>query len=158
MQILRTEDPRDRLAKARRTELVKFARANGMKDIDPNMPAELIRGILRQCGLTNIQIPNRVLGQPNQPHGNAPLQSSNAPVVPTQGIEVNALADLARQYKAEQERAAASGVDESGKPLKDMSINELRKICQGLGIHLGRRDNMATMREKIEAERGKNPA
>lgn len=153
MQLHKIDDPRDRLAKARRSELVKFARANNVTEIDPNMPAELMRGILRSKGLTRIQIPDRVLGHPNQPHGNAPLHASNAPVTPTQGVEVNALADLERQWKQEQAGPRAPAPAEE-KPLKDMSINELRKVCQGLGIHLGRRDNMVTMREKIEAKRG----
>lgn len=150
MQLNRIDDPRDQLAKARRSELVKFARQNGVKDIDPNMPANLIRHKLRSMGLTRIMIPTRILGQPNQPHGNAKVSASNAPVIPTSGVEVSAMADLERQWR--QEAAAPKPVE--GPPLKSMGINELRAECKRLDIKLERRDNMVSMREKIEAKRG----
>lgn len=149
MQILRTEDNRDSLQKARRSELVKFARQSGVKDIDPNMPANLIRHKLRTLGLTRIQIPTRILGQPNQPHGNAKVSASNAPVIPTSGVEVSAMADLERQWR--QEASAPKAAE--APTIKGMGINELRAECKRLDIKLERRDNMVSMREKIEAVR-----
>lgn len=145
----KTTDPRDSLSKARRTELVKFSRAQGFKNIDPNMPAELIRHLLRQNGVRSIPIPQRLLGQPNQPHANAPLHASNVSPPQTNGVEVSAMVDLARQFAQEQRTAPAA---DEAKPLKDMGINELRARGKELGIKFERTDNIPKMRDKIEAK------
>lgn len=157
MQLNRIDDPRDSLSKARRSELIAYARANGVKEIDPNMPAILMREILRGKGLTRIKIPNRPLG--------AIGQTGALPDHPlTSGVEADATADLARQWAqqsapAPAAPAAAPATSARDKPLADMGINELRKVCQDLGIKLGRTDNMKSMREHIEAHRnGQNAA
>lgn len=139
MQLNRIDDPRDPLSKARRSELVKYARANGVKEIVPDMPALLMRDILRRRGLTRPPIPNRPLGaqvQNGLPAVAAGTQQS--------GVEADALADLARQYQQQRQPPA---------PLAptSMGINELRAECKRLGIKLSRRDNMNSMREKIGA-------
>lgn len=66
-ELKRIDDPRDALGKAKRIELAAFARANGVQEINPRMPAEMMRDILRERGLTNIQIPNRRLGAVGNP-------------------------------------------------------------------------------------------
>jgi hypothetical protein len=135
MQLNRIDDPRDPLSKARRSELVRYARANGVKEIDPDMPALLMRDILRRRGLTRPPIPNRPLGAQVQ---------NGLPAVGTQqnGVEADALADLARQYQQQRQPPLAPST---------MGINELRAECKRLGIRLSRRDNMNSMREKIGA-------
>lgn len=155
MQLNRIDDPRDSLAKARRSELVIFARQNNVKDIDPNMPADLIRHKLRTMGLTRIQIPTRILGQPNQPHGNARVSASNAPVIPTSGVEIGAMADLERQWRQE---SAAPAPKAEAPSLKNMGINELRSLGKSMGIKFERTDNMPKMRIKIEAKRNAQDA
>lgn len=149
MILNRIEDSRDALAKATRHELAQFAKANNVAEIDPEMPALLMREILRRRGLTNIKIPNRQLGAPPPRPGDGQGET----MAGRSGPEVDAVDDLARQW-AEQKAASGHVEREPEKPLADMNINELRKICGGLGIALSRRDNMKTMREKIEAYRG----
>jgi len=57
------DDPRSPLEKARRAELIAFARDRGVKEIKHDMPATLIRKILRAKGITDIRPPMRQLGQ-----------------------------------------------------------------------------------------------
>lgn len=78
------EDPRDSLDKARRVELVPFAKTHGL-NVDENTPAILIRHMLRQKGVHRIAIPERVLG------GQAPGND--------RANDIDAVADLARQYQ-----------------------------------------------------------
>jgi hypothetical protein len=109
MQILKVQDPRNTLDRARRSELAAFAKANGVKEIVPTMPATLMRKILRSKGLTNIVIPNRQLGQVSptkidlkgaqrkSDNGHSRRQQSEENVV-----EVDAEEDLMRQWLAQQ--------------------------------------------------------
>lgn len=131
------DDPRDALERARRPELVRFARANGVEGITSDMPAILIRRKLRDRGLTKISVPLRLLGQVETPT-----------IVETQpserGAVVDAAADLERQFAAQ----ATKSPDQ-------MSILELGAEMKRLNIKRDRRDNMATLRAKIEGH-GKN--
>lgn len=164
MILNKVEDPRDTLAKARRWELVQLAKANGVSEIDADMPADLMRTILRQKGVTRVQIPPRPLGQQNQPNARKMYRNGQLltpPPAPARQeqqkvVEVNADADLMRQWQ--QERAAQKNAEAApAKPLDQMGINELRNECKRLGIHVERRDNMQTMKAKIEAH-GQNAA
>jgi len=138
MQLNRIDDPRDPLSKARRDELRRYARKNGI-EVHPDMPALLLRDLLRQRGLTRPPIPNRPLGAQVQ---------NGLPALPSggqqNGVEADAIADLARQYQ--QQRQPPPPLAPS-----TMGINELRAECKRLGIKLERRDNMNSMREKIGA-------
>jgi hypothetical protein len=157
MILNKIEDRRDSLDKARRRELHDFAVANGVKEITSDTPAILARHILRQRGLTRIVTPPRPLGARNQPGTGLKYQNhmqTPGGQQPPQGVEADMIADLARQF-ATQARPPA--VDPSGdKPLAKWSINELGAEMKRLNIHRDRRDNMKTMREKIEAHRGQN--
>lgn len=133
----RIDDPRDALDKARHIELVAFVRANGILDITPDMPAILIRRRLRAKGIRRIPIPERPLG--------VVTGQTITDTAPT-GIESDAADDLERQFKATPKPVAQD------KKLSQMSINELRAHGKKLGIKWSRRDNMITMREKIEAQ------
>lgn len=159
MQLNKIDDPRDKLAKARRSELVRYARANGIQTFEfmgqtfnPSFAdAEITRAYLRSVGLRNPPIPNRALGQINQPHGNAKESASSAPIPPTNGVEVSALAHLVQQSKRPDPVVEPPS-------LNQMGINELRSLGKSLGIKFTRKDNMPTMRDKIEAKRGENAA
>lgn len=142
-KLLSVIDPRDRLAKARRTELMAYAASHGIK-LDENMPADLMRSQLRERGLTRPDIPHRVLGAPKDGVG------VSTPVQAKADNEISTEADLARQWQAEQ--AKAQQVQAEGKSLDDMTINELRAKGKELGIKFERRDTMPTMREKIQAK------
>jgi len=145
MYLNKIDDPRDPLQRARQADILKFARERNIKEISHDMPAMLARPIIRSKGLNgqfaawaraNVQF--APLGQPSGPA-----------VTSDQANAVDAEADMARQFA--QQKAEPS--------LDGMGINELRKECQRLQIKLGRRDNMDSMRSKIEAERnGQNAA
>lgn len=147
----RIEDARDRLSKMRRWELQQYARHHGVP-YDVQMPAPLLAQLLRSRGLNGADapVPPRPLGQPNQPHARKLYNADGTPKVHVRPVqteapgEVNAEADLLRQWQEQQKQTA-------GKSLSDMGINELRAECKRLGIKLGRKDNMNTMREKIGA-------
>lgn len=147
MQLNRIDDPRDPLSKATRGELRRFAKSighynfvySGMNWTAESAPATITRAFLRSIGQTRIKIPNRPLG--SQVQNGLPA----TPAMASQnGVEADALADLARQYQQQRQPPA---------PLAPtaMGINELRAECKRLGIKLSRRDNMNSMREKIEA-------
>lgn len=134
----RVEDPRDRLEKATRLELWRFAQENGVNEITPEMPAMLMRPILRRRGLTNISVPRRELGSPR---GSA--VSNNSTVAASQA---DATADLARQWQQEKIRK------EDEKATEEMSFMDLRKALKAKGVKFSRRDNMQTLREKWRGE------
>jgi len=156
MILNKIEDPRDNLEKATRRELFLFAREQKVNEISDEMPAILMRDILRRRGLTRIRVPPRPLGAMSGGHASA------GPAVPeANGVEADAIADLARQW-AQQARApeaarmpSVPSVPASGKPvaLATMDINALRRICKAEGIPMGRRDRMPDLVAKIEAKR-----
>jgi hypothetical protein len=133
--VARIEDPRDSLEKARRAELERFAKANGVKEINGDMPAILMRAILRQKGLTRISIPPRTLGQ-YQPN---PGEMPSAPAVAQGGGSVDAVADLARQFAQQQAQPEA----------KEMSFTEIRSELKRRGIKFGRSDKFADLKAKL---------
>ncbi len=96
MQLLTTQDPRDNLEKARLGELVTFAKANRVSGIDPAMPAILIRRILRNKGLIDIDVPVRPLGQ------TADARGSSGPSTAENTVEMLADDDLMHQWRREQ--------------------------------------------------------
>ncbi len=163
-QLKSIDDPRDNLEKAHRPELVRFARANGLTHITEDMPAILIRHELRTRRLTNIRIPPRPLGaQQNHPDALA------ASPQPQNVVEVNAAADLARQYEQQLanqrepepesiQRARPPKYPNRLKPRPPQEINQLRDECKRLGIKMERRDGKAQLKAKIEAHRGQNAA
>lgn len=140
MQLLNVTDPRDNLAKAKRTELVSYAHKEGQTDITPAMPAILIRNILRSRGLSRIQIPRRVIGERvdwKTGGKSAPEANPDTPA----SVEVNMEDDLARQF-------AASSAPKIVTP-ENMTMPQLRMACKDKGIKMVRKDNAATLREKL---------
>lgn len=154
------DDPRDVLSRMRRWELVQYARRHNVTEINPDMPGPLIASILRSKGLTgrDAPVPPRPLGKQNQPHARRLYNADGSPKVhqarpqAQEAVgEVNAEADLMRQWQEQQQRAQQPA------PRAESPINALRAECKRLGIKLDRRDNMQTMKAKIEAH-GQNPA
>lgn len=139
MILNKIEDPRDALAKATRHELLQHARANRVSEIQHDMPATLMRKILRSRGLTRIAIPKRQLGAQVQPH--AAVQSNDAP-----GIELDAEADLMRQYMTQSKAPVVQSLG-----IDAMDINALRAECRRLNIKMARGENTASLREKVKA-------
>lgn len=152
MILNKIDDPRDNLEKARRPELVRFAQSKGLHNITEAMPAILIRRELRSRGLTNIQIPRRVLGSQNQNGATMPAAMPADQKV----VEVNAEDDLARQFRQQPPPPS----EERPRRLVErprQEINVLRDTCKRLGIKMGRRDNLDSLKAKIEAH-GKDAA
>ncbi len=146
MILNKIEDPRDNLEKATRRELFLFAREQKVNEISDEMPAILMRDILRRRGLTRIRVPPRPLGAMNGGHASA------GPAVPeANGVEADAIADLARQWA--QQARAPEAQEPAAPPLATMDINALRRICKAEGIPMGRRDRMPDLVAKIEAKR-----
>jgi hypothetical protein len=139
-------DPRDNLDKARRPEIYKFAQENGVKEITPEWPASGMRLELRKRGLTNIKIPHRIFGTPD----NRTMLNSNGAPMPvsaqTQGpVEVDAAADLMRQV--------ASGAYEQPPPdYSAMTRAELAKTCKARGIKMARTDKKEILMEKLRGQ------
>lgn len=96
MQLLTIQDPRDDLEKARLRELVAFAEKHSVTSVSPTMPAPLIRKILRSQGLTNIEIPVRLLGQVPGARGSAGQST------PENTVEMLADDDLMEQWRRQQ--------------------------------------------------------
>lgn len=154
------DDPRDVLSRMRRWELVQYARQHKVTEVSPEMPGPLIASILRSKGLNgrDAPVPVRALGQQNQPHARRLYNPDGTPNVnkasrqtqPVPAGEVNADADLMRQWQEQQKR------DHQPAPRAESPINALRAECKRLGVKLDRRDNMQTMKAKIEAH-GQNP-
>jgi hypothetical protein len=131
MQLLTSVDPRDNLEKAKRMELFRFARQNGIKEIEEAMPAMLMRKILRSRGMTNIRVPDRPL---------ASTRPTNMEAMTTSQVNViDVETDLERQYMAEKQAA----------DYEAMPLNELRAECKRRGIKMARTDNLQSLRDKL---------
>lgn len=133
MQLNKIDDPRDRLEKARRKELERFAETHNVAEIKPGMPAMLMRKILRRRGLTDIRIPHRPLG--GQSRANSVVPDSVAQ-------EDVASMDAADLLAAEWEQPSVS----------EMSITELRKACKAKGIPLARTDKKTDLIGKLNGD------
>lgn len=140
LQLTRIEDPRDNLERASRDELFRFAQDRGVKEIDDRMfmganAAIMMRKILRQKGMTNIQVRPQQLGMPP-----GVGESASSPVPSTETISADEMAE--RDYAAQQ--AVNPEV-----PVEKMDIRQLRHECKARGIKMARTDNLKTLREKL---------
>lgn len=125
MQVLRIEDPRSGLERASRYELCQLAAANGITEITYECGLDLksIIEILRSKGVHSIKVPDRPLG-----------------------IYKPVLLGLEDQPRTEPVKSEPVKMD---KPVKQMSMTELRSECKRRGIKMARTDNMNTLREKL---------
>lgn len=135
--LLKVEDPRDSLDKARRSELLAFARANGVKEIAHDMPAVLMRRILRSKRLTNIRIPRRTLGQPELRQ-----DAMVATAEPSNVVSLDAGDELMRQYQAGAMQAPSPS-------FATMTRAELAKACKAKGIGMSRTDKKEDLMAKL---------
>ena len=156
MQLLTIEDKRDNLEKATRRELFLFAQANKVAEISDEMPAMLMRDILRRRGMTRIRIPPRHLGAMN-----GGRHSPQIAVPEANGIEADAISDLARQWQAQQRNSAPPpppAVREPAEIDEKTDINVLRRMCQKRDIKMSRRDRRPDLIAKIRAHDGQDAA
>ncbi len=158
MFLNKIDDPRDNLEKARRMELAEFAAVHRVTEITQDMPAILMRKILRSKGLTQIPAPSRPLGNQNQPHvrpmyknglavPQAPARALDQPKV----VESDATDDLARQYRSQPARPPKYPRRLVERPKS--KINQMRDYCKEHGIKMDRRDRMPDLERKIEAHK-----
>jgi hypothetical protein len=156
----RTVDPRDNLDKAHRRELVEFARANGL-EVSEDMPADDIEGkpgtglrnFLRAKGVTRIAIPRRSIDGRGTEKTFSLKARKPAPPLATSD-EWNEFQQF-KAWKASQHGQAAPAAPipvASDKSVEAMSINELRDACKTRGIKMERRDNMASLKAKLNGE------
>lgn len=138
-ELKRVDDPRDKLDRARRPELVKYARANGLSDISADMPAILIRKRLRAANLTRIPIPNRTLGTPG--NGGMAVTADSA-TVSAPATQVDASDDLERQFKSSPAKPPA--------PVAEMTIGQLRQEAKRLGLKFTPKNKMIELRKMVE--------
>lgn len=143
-------DERKPIDKARRPQLIAFAHENGQMDINESMDAEMIRMLLKERGLTRIQVQRRPLGSTQQEYmGKYPeherRRSGGAPEI-EKGRTVTAEELTRERYRAQQAREKAQ------KDIMLMSINQLRDACKQRGIKLERTDNVQSLREKLGVE------
>lgn len=138
MNLLSITDPRDNLEKANRDELERFAREKGVTEIKYEMPAILMRKILRSKGLVKIDVPPRPLGfyEGGRNYGGEAVSDSQL----TSNAQIHADDALEQGWKQEQEKV---------KTTDEMGIRELRSECKRRGIKMSRRDNMQALRDKL---------
>lgn len=161
---LKEDDPRSALEKARRGELVVFARQNNIDDIDPGMPATLMRKILRQRGVTNIQPGHPNLGTigrtvidplgrtrrqavpasakskaKTKPGREAQREASREPVEP-EVTEVDAETLCEMQYRAQSKPKP---------PIEKMTMAALRAEAKRRHVRIARTDKKAEILAKL---------
>lgn len=150
------EDPRDALEACRKTDLLRYARENGVKEVTEQMPAILIRRVLRRKGLTRPNYRRHILGFP-EPRGDEPAEPL-VPDVGATGVQSDAEDDLMRQYMAQQpandpseereaEAAPVQPKKEANPGFKELT--RLRMACKARGIKMTRKDNAESLRAKL---------
>ncbi len=150
------DDSRDSLDKARRKELERFAKANGVGDIKQGMPAILMRRILRAKGLTNIQIPKRILGFPepgSAPPGFEPPVSALPGDLTAGAVQggdsVDAADDLERQWMEQQNVVQFPEPEPDHPDYSAMKYIDLLKLAKSRNVALKRTDDRPTIEAKL---------
>lgn len=133
--VYRQEDPRGNLEKASRYELAQLAKRLGFSDITYDTPQPLQVKMLRSRGVTDIDIPERILGDIR------PIVYNTDAVQPVQAQKTEAKSMTADEL-LEQEY-------QKPKTPAEMSMTELRSECKRRGIKMARTDNLKTLREKL---------
>lgn len=155
-------DPRKPLDKATRKELEKFAKAKGVKEIVPGMPAPLMRMILEARGCTDIHtflptLRHRTIGQMNGVNSSRPKEAVSKG-------QMSAIEALTRDWKAQQgvqgtpepapETAAAGDAGSipatSTNSFAKMKMHELRTMCKQHGVEVSRSDKKADLIARLE--------
>lgn len=152
MYLNRIDDPRDALGRARQTHILQFAREQKIDEISPDMPAMLARTVIRGKGLAGTFAQWARGHVQFKPLGSAPDRPA---VTSDQANAVDAEADLAAQWARDRQRDLDTG--KTKRPERHNPMNELRAKAKELGITVSRRDNLESLRAKVEAH-GQNAA
>lgn len=167
MQILKIEDPRDSLSRARRSELYKFAVENGVTEISQHMPADMMRRILRVKQLTHIRTSAQQLGALPKTPTRKVSPDIRSPVKEVRsnegkGVEIGADDDLERQWRAQLEAdnvhpvSPASVAIVKPRPFRNPdrpTMAEVKRECKKHGI---KAPPTAKMSELLEQLNGKD--
>lgn len=147
----RYDDPRDTYSKMKRRELQYLCKKEG-RQFHPDMPADLLRALFRSnppkemprplfAGVVvpgGLRIPpydvwlTTVFGQPS------PVKR------PVEGKQIDAIADLARQWKEQEVKPLPQ------RPKNEMA--ELRAECRRRGIKMARTDKLTDLRAKLDGQ------
>jgi hypothetical protein len=139
--VWKQDDPRSNLEKASRYELAQLAKKMGFTDITYDTPQPIQVKMLRARGVTNIEIPDRILGD------SRPLVYNTDQVAPAAPKETEAKSMTADELLEAQYRNELSAKEI--KEPDEMSMTELRSECKRRGIKMARTDNLKTLREKL---------
>jgi len=135
-------DPRGIFEKFTRKELEYLARLESREDIDPEMPAQLMRARFQNNPPARMPRPmratlgafRRLVIPPYEDWCKAAFVAMEAPVPQQEIPETDALSDLEKQYK-------------SSKPKK---MHELKAEAKKLGVKQSNKDTKAILEQKIE--------
>lgn len=158
MLLQKVEDRRSTLDRLGRKELAYLARKEGRDDIDPEMPAELIRRLFQAKPPSEYPRPIRgMLGSQNAyripPYqewlrvafGNTPIPQRE----PEKVREVDALSDLERQWKSQKQvEQLPDGVPRN---YENLPMSSLRKIAKENGLVIPRTTKKPDLCAKLEA-------
>ncbi len=136
--VWKQDDPRSSLEKASRYELAQLAKKLGYADITYDTPQPLQVKMLQARGVTNIDIPERVLGDIRPLVYNTDAVQP-APAVKTENSSITAEQLLEQEFLQQKPKAVS-----------ELSMTELRSECKRRGIRMARTDNLKTLREKLE--------
>jgi hypothetical protein len=139
-------DPRGPWQKARLGELQNYAKEKGIK-VSPDLGADKLREVLMASGLPPPSPPPRTLGQyqENPSPASHRYQNTLQPASPARAIQGPVpTPNVPARPAPDRQRAPV--------PVARMSINELRDECKRLGIKMERRDNMQSLRAKINGK------
>ena len=168
MRLDKTDDPRGFLEKLSRKELEYTAQFYGIESVKPGMPAELMRPLIAQANPPRIPTPVRQkIGMYAEQLRVPPYDiwkhtqfGEQAPVVqePEKAEEVDALADLKRQWESELNhlhdpvKSDEPSVPSVKKKKKIPKIVLLRRECKAKGIKWERTDKAVDLEAKLNGE------
>lgn len=144
-----TFDPRNPWDRARRIEIVRYAKEQGIAEIDEQMPKDLMVRRLTALGVPPPSVPPRMIGIPDARTGDTSPDSHRFTAQQSQPTELAVLdaADvLERDWQAQRVKPA----EVNAKPVNE--ITELRKECKRRGIKLARTDNKITLKAKLSGQ------
>lgn len=147
MQLTQIIDPRGPFAKARRIELVRFARERNIDGISEDMPKDLIVKRLQAAGVKTISVPPRPLGSMNPREAdtspNSHHYADQRPQGPAteQTVEIDAVDALERDFLQQQQKPQSN--------VSGLTIIQARQEAKRRGIKFSRKDTLVILREKL---------
>lgn len=140
LQLKEIYDPRDPLRKIRRKPLENYMRRSFPQLYKHNMPADLMRMLLREQGVYDIpELPKQTLAQTNVRIDSTPrVQNTTPPPPPAPAEEIDHMALLKREFES---------VDYS-----KMDYRYLQKLCKVRGIKMVRTDKFNDLVDKLNGK------